>query len=138
MKQKILQNNTEHRLDLVGLPYKDKKLFSQYSLGMKQQLAVALAVMHDPKFLILDEPINGLDPIGIAEVRSFIRDLCSERGKTILFTLKNILTVPVSRFCIILSKIIVGYGLVIIEWIFSFINTFEFRMHKGEFDLLLL
>lgn len=105
---------------------------------MKQQLAVALAVMHDPEFLILDEPINGLDPIGIAEVCSFIRDLCSERGKTILFTLKNILTVPVSRFCIILSKIIVGYGLVIIEWIFSFINTFEFRMHKGEFDLLLL
>ena len=58
-------------LDLVGLPYKDKKLFSQYSLGMKQRLAIALAVMHDPELLILDEPINGLDPIGIAEVRSF-------------------------------------------------------------------
>ena len=56
-------------LDLVGLPYKDKKLFSQYSLGMKQRLAIALAVMHDPELLILDEPINGLDPIGIAEVR---------------------------------------------------------------------
>ena len=46
-------------LDLVGLPYKDKKLFSQYSLGMKQRLAIALAVMHDPELLILDEPING-------------------------------------------------------------------------------
>lgn len=68
-------------LDLVGLPYKDKKLFSQYSLGMKQRLAIALAVMHDPELLILDEPINGLDPIGIAEVRSFIRQLCDERGK---------------------------------------------------------
>ena len=73
-------------LDLVGLPYKDKKLFSQYSLGMKQRLAIALAVMHDPELLILDEPINGLDPIGIAEIRSFIRGLCNERGKTILIS----------------------------------------------------
>ena len=73
-------------LSLVGLPYQDKKLFSQYSLGMKQRLAIALAVMHDPELLILDEPINGLDPIGIAEVRSFIRRLCDERGKTILLS----------------------------------------------------
>ncbi len=73
-------------LDLVGLPYQDKKLFSQYSLGMKQRLAIALAVMHDPELLILDEPINGLDPIGIAEVRAFIRALCDERGKTILLS----------------------------------------------------
>lgn len=73
-------------LDLVGLPYKDKKLFSQYSLGMKQRLAIALSVMHDPELLILDEPINGLDPIGIAEVRSFIRELCDKKGKTILIS----------------------------------------------------
>ncbi len=73
-------------LDLVSLPYKDKKLFSQYSLGMKQRLAIALAVMHDHELLILDEPINGLDPIGIAEVRSFIRELCDVKGKTILIS----------------------------------------------------
>ena len=73
-------------LDLVGLPYKDKKLFSQYSLGMKQRLAIALAVMHNPELLILDEPINGLDPIGIAEVRDFIRELCDTSGKTILIS----------------------------------------------------
>ena len=73
-------------LDLVGLPYKDKKLFSKYSLGMKQRLAIALAVMHDPELLILDEPINGLDPIGIAEVRSFIRELCDVKTKTILIS----------------------------------------------------
>lgn len=73
-------------LELVNLPYKDKKLFSQYSLGMKQRLAIALAVMHNPEILILDEPINGLDPIGIAEVRSFIRELCDAMGKTILIS----------------------------------------------------
>ena len=78
------QSAIKSALELVGLPYRDKKLFSQYSLGMKQRLAIALAVMHDPELLILDEPINGLDPIGIAEVRSFIRALCDERGKTIL------------------------------------------------------
>lgn len=83
-----IQNRSaiKNALDLVGLPYKDKKLFSQYSLGMKQRLAIALAVMHDPELLILDEPINGLDPIGIAEVRSFVRSLCMERGKTILIS----------------------------------------------------
>ena len=80
------RNAIKNALDLVGLPYKDRKLFSQYSLGMKQRLAIALAVMHDPELLILDEPINGLDPIGIAEVRSFIRDLCNERGKIILIS----------------------------------------------------
>ncbi len=80
------RNAIKNTLEVVGLPYKDKKLFSQYSLGMKQRLAIALAIMHDPELLILDEPINGLDPIGIAEVRSFIRDLCTERGKTILIS----------------------------------------------------
>ena len=80
------QDAIKSALELVGLPYRDKKLFSQYSLGMKQRLAIALAVMHDPELLILDEPINGLDPIGIAEVRSFIRGLCDERGKTILIS----------------------------------------------------
>lgn len=73
-------------LEVVGLPYMDKKLFSQYSLGMKQRLAIALAIMHDPELLILDEPINGLDPIGIAEVRKFIRDLCDIKGKTIIIS----------------------------------------------------
>lgn len=80
------KNAIRDALELVSLPYRDKKLYSQYSLGMKQRLAIALAVMHDPELLILDEPINGLDPIGIAEVRSFIRELCDARGKTILIS----------------------------------------------------
>lgn len=80
------KNAVREALELVSLPYRDKKLYSQYSLGMKQRLAIALTVMHDPELLILDEPINGLDPIGIAEVRSFIRELCDAKGITILIS----------------------------------------------------
>ena len=80
------RRHIKNALDVVSLPYRDKKLFSQYSLGMKQRLAIALAVMHNPELLILDEPINGLDPIGIAEMRAFIRELCDTTGKTILIS----------------------------------------------------
>lgn len=79
-------NAIENTLKVVGLPYKDKKLFGKYSLGMKQRLGIANAILHDPELLILDEPTNGLDPIGIAEVRNFIKDLSIERGKTILIS----------------------------------------------------
>ena len=82
----IRPDAVEHALQVVGLPYKDKKLFGEYSLGMKQRLGIANAIMHDPELLILDEPTNGLDPIGIAEVRDFILALCDERGKTILIS----------------------------------------------------
>ena len=67
-------------LDLVGLPYKDKKLFSQYSLGMKQRLAIALAVMHDPELLILDEPESNLDFRNQLIVLETIERLCREKG----------------------------------------------------------
>ena len=77
-------NAVKNALEIVGLPYRDKKLFSKYSLGMKQRLGIANAILHDPELLILDEPTNGLDPIGIAEVRDFIKTLSIERGKTIL------------------------------------------------------
>jgi len=80
------RNAINNALNVVGLPYKDKKLFSQYSLGMKQRLGIANAILHDPELLILDEPINGLDPIGIVEVRDFIKHLSTEQGKTILIS----------------------------------------------------
>ena len=75
-----------YTLQLVGLPYRDKKLCRDYSMGMTQRLGLALALLHDPELLILDEPINGLDPIGIAEMRVFLRRLCDEQGKTILLS----------------------------------------------------
>ena len=104
-------NAIKRALELVGLPYRDKKLFSQYSLGMKQRLAIALAVMHNPSILILDEPINGLDPIGIAEVRSFIRELCDAQGKTILIS-SHIL----SEIALLADDIgIIDHGVLLVE-----------------------
>ena len=79
-------NAVKNALEVVGLPYKDKKLFGKYSLGMKQRLGIANAILHDPELLILNEPTNGLDPIGIAEVRDFIKDMSASRGKTILIS----------------------------------------------------
>lgn len=79
-------NAVKNALEVVGLPYKDKKLFSKYSLGMKQRLGIANAILHDPELLVLDEPTNGLDPIGIAEMRDFIKHLSTECGKTILIS----------------------------------------------------
>ena len=79
-------NAVKNALEIVGLPFREIKLFSKYSLGMKQRLGIANAILHDPELLILDEPTNGLDPIGIAEVRDFIKTLSIERGKTILIS----------------------------------------------------
>lgn len=73
-------------LDIVGLSYEEKKLFQNYSLGMKQRLSIANAIMNNPDILILDEPTNGLDPIGILEVRKLIKNLSEEYGKTILIS----------------------------------------------------
>ena len=70
-------------LDLVELtPRKDDK-YKTYSLGMKQRLAIASALLNDPTVLILDEPTNGLDPMGIAEIRELIKKIASN-GKTII------------------------------------------------------
>jgi len=71
-------------LDLVGLADTGKKKARNFSLGMKQRLALAIALITNPEFLILDEPANGLDPMGIIEIRELMRRLAQERGLTLL------------------------------------------------------
>lgn len=78
------KDTIESALSIVGLSHKDKKKFVSYSLGMKQRLGIANAILNDPELLILDEPINGLDPIGIAEIRFFLKKLSQQHGKTII------------------------------------------------------
>lgn len=70
-------------LDLAGLTARQHSAFKTYSLGMKQRLAIASALLGNPDVLILDEPSNGLDPVGIAEVRTLIKQLAQD-GKTII------------------------------------------------------
>jgi ABC-2 type transport system ATP-binding protein len=71
-------------LDLVGLSTTGKKKAGQFSLGMKQRLSIAIALLPAPRLLILDEPTNGLDPNGIIEVRELLRRLNGEMGITVL------------------------------------------------------
>lgn len=71
-------------LSLVGLSDTGKKRVAHFSLGMKQRLSIAIALLHQPKLLILDEPTNGLDPEGIREMRELLRRLNTEEGLSIL------------------------------------------------------
>lgn len=76
----------ERVLKDTGLYEARNKKFKNYSLGMKQRLGIALALMHKPEFLILDEPINGLDPAGIVEMRKLMLKLNKENGLTIIIS----------------------------------------------------
>lgn len=76
----------EKALNLVGLEINSDKSFSTFSMGMKQRLGIANALLHEPEVLILDEPTNGLDPMGIVEIRNILISLCKEFNKTILIS----------------------------------------------------
>ena len=73
-------------LDLVGLSSTGNKKTSQFSLGMKQRLSIAIALLHNPSLLILDEPTNGLDPNGMIEIRELLIKLNQEQGITIIIS----------------------------------------------------
>ncbi|NOT73880.1 MAG: ABC transporter ATP-binding protein [Cyclobacteriaceae bacterium] len=87
--QKIFQcpkSNITEVLERVGLASTGTKKASQFSLGMKQRLGIAVALLHKPEFLILDEPTNGLDPNSMIEVRELLKKLNHEFGTTILIS----------------------------------------------------
>jgi ABC-2 type transport system ATP-binding protein len=78
--------NIDRVLKIVGLEKDRNRLVRQYSLGMQQRLALALAMVNDPILLVLDEPTNGLDPSGIQEIREMIRDMPQKTGVTIFLS----------------------------------------------------
>ena len=96
-----IDDGIEELLTLVGLEKTGKKKVKNFSLGMKQRLAIAMALANHPDFLILDEPINGLDPAGIIEIRELILKLNREKRITILIS---------SHYLDELSKIATHYG----------------------------
>lgn len=76
----------DRALQMVGLTGVGEKAVSKFSLGMRQRLGIARSFIHRPKILILDEPINGLDPMGIKEMRNLFQLLAKEHGMTILLS----------------------------------------------------
>ena len=95
------EDSLKEILTLVGLSNTGKKKAKHFSLGMKQRLGIAIALVGEPDFLILDEPINGLDPEGIIEIRELILKLNKEKGITFLIS---------SHYLDELSKIATHYG----------------------------
>ncbi len=90
-------------IDLVGLTDAGNKKVGHYSLGMKQRLGLAIAMLGDPEFMVMDEPVNGLDPAGIKDIRDAIRNLNHEKGVTFLIS---------SHLLDELSRIVTRYGII--------------------------
>lgn len=80
----------EELLAFVGLKGTGRKKTKDFSLGMKQRLGMAIALIGSPELLILDEPVNGLDPVGVIEIRNLIKTMCEEKGITILISSHNL------------------------------------------------
>ncbi|MED1919351.1 ABC transporter ATP-binding protein [Bacillus thuringiensis] len=82
----VPDKHVEKALQIVRLEKQQNKKVDQYSLGMKQRLGIAMALLHFPKLVILDEPTNGLDPAGIGEIRELIQSLPHQYGMTVLLS----------------------------------------------------
>ena len=116
-------------LDKVGLAESGDRRFSTYSLGMKQRLGLAFALLGDPEVLFLDEPTNGMDPAGMAEIRYLIRELCAD-GRTVL--LASHLLNEVEQVCD--SVVIMSEGTLIAQGAVSDILRSEDRVRLRTTD----
>lgn len=117
------EKQSQSVLEKVGLTDTGRKKAGNFSLGMKQRLGIAMALVGDPEFLILDEPINGLDPTGIAEIRKLILSLKTEYGKTILIS---------SHLISELEKIATRYGIIAKGKLVEEISTEELEEKCGN------
>lgn len=88
LRRVIGKEEIRKAIEIVGLNPDDKKHVGKYSLGMKQRLGLAQAIMENPDILILDEPMNGLDKEGVSEIRKLLLDFKS-KGKTIIIVSHN-------------------------------------------------
>lgn len=91
------RKRTQELLDMVGLGNRGKDRVSSYSKGMRQRLALARAMVHDPEILVLDEPTSGVDPSGQIEIRQIMTDMAHKRNKTIFLSSHNL--DEVQRIC---------------------------------------
>jgi ABC-2 type transport system ATP-binding protein len=111
----VLGGEAERRIDAVlervGLGDRGQDPFKVYSMGMKQRLSLAAALLNDPELLLLDEPTNGLDPAGIQETRTMIRRMVDDEGKTVF--LSSHLLHEVQQVCD--RVVIIDHGKVIVE-----------------------
>ncbi|MEH6940405.1 ABC transporter ATP-binding protein [Bacillus sp. JJ722] len=103
MSHGISKERIDEVIELVGLRQRINDKVKTYSLGMRQRLGLAQALLHRPKVLILDEPTNGLDPQGIREIRDYLKRLSREEGMTVIVSshLLSEMEMMCDRFCII-------------------------------------
>jgi len=103
MDKKISQQRIKDVIEMVGLHHRINDKVTTYSLGMRQRLGIAQAILSRPKLLILDEPTNGLDPAGITEFRNLIRSLAYEEGMTVFIS--SHLLLEIQQMCDVVSII---------------------------------
>lgn len=108
----ISKEKIDELVDLVGLERRIKDKVSKYSLGMRQRLGIAIALINDPNILILDEPTNGLDPEGIKDLRNLLKKLAKEKNMGILISSHNLAELEsfCSKVCVISDGEIIDYN----------------------------